>query len=125
MLRKVLFSKIHMATVTGAKASYNGSIMIDPDVLKRTGMRASDAVVVANCRTGARFETYIFVGEAGSRVCEVRGAAAHLVEPGDRVIVMHYALMDDREYANHRPRVALMREDNTIDELLHYEPTPS
>jgi aspartate 1-decarboxylase len=124
MLRKVLYSKIHMATVTGAKASYNGSIMIDPDVLKSVGLRASDAVVVANCRTGARFETYIFVGEPGSKVCEVRGAAAHLVEAGDRVIVMHYALMDDKEYAAHRPRVALMREDNGVGELLRYEPTP-
>lgn len=123
MLRKVLYSKIHMAAVTSAKPAYNGSIMIDPLILKEVGLRASDAVVVANCRTGARFETYIFWGESGSKACEVRGAAAHLVEPGDRVIVMHYAMMDDREYAAHRPRVALMREDNSIEQLIRYEPT--
>lgn len=122
MLRKVLHSKIHMATVTAAKPDYVGSITIDADLLDAVGLRVSDAVTVANCANAARFETYVFRGEPGSRVVELNGAAAQLVMPGDRVIILHYALMDDAEYAEHFPRVALMREDNTIARLLRYEP---
>ena len=85
MLRKVLHSKIHQATVTAARPDYVGSITIDRRLLDATGMRVSDAVTVANCRNGERFETYIFLGEAGSGKIEVNGAAAHLVEPGDKV----------------------------------------
>lgn len=123
MLRKVLHSKIHMAKVTAAKPDYVGSITIDANLLEQCGMRVSDAVAVANCRTGGRFETYIFRGEPGSGVIEVNGAAAHLVEPGDKVIIMHYALMDDAEYARHRPKVLVMREDNTVERLVRYEPS--
>lgn len=121
-LRKVLHSKIHQARVTAALPEYVGSLTIDGTILEAIGLRASDAIEVANCRNGARFETYVFRAPAGSRRIEVNGAAAHLVEPGDRLIIMHYALLDDREYAAHRPAVAVMREDNTIDRLVRYEP---
>ena len=124
MLRKVLHSKIHMARVTDASPDYTGSITIDADLLERTGMRVSDAVLVANCRNGARFETYIFRGEPGSRQIIVNGAAAHLVEKGDEVIVFHFAYMDDEEYQRHRPTVLIMRDDNTVERELHYEPGP-
>jgi len=124
MLRKVLHSKIHMATVTAALPHYVGSITIDERLLEATGMRVSDAVTVANCRTGARFETYIFWGEPGSGKIEVNGAAAHLVEPGDKVIILHFALMTDAEYADHRPKVAIPNEDNSLGRLLRYEPGP-
>jgi len=124
MLRKVLHNKIHMATVTAARPDYVGSITIDADVLEAVGLRVSDAVLVANCRNGHRFETYVFRGEPGSGAIEVNGAAAHSVEPGDRVIILHFALMDDAEYASHRPRVALMHPDNTVDELIRYDPGP-
>jgi aspartate 1-decarboxylase len=123
MLRKVLHSKIHMARVTAARPDYVGSITIDADLLEACGMRVSDAVEIANCRSGARFETYIFRGEPGSGAIEVNGAAAHLVEPGDRLIIMHYALMDDAEYAANRPRVLVMREDNTVERTVRYEPS--
>lgn len=123
MLRKVLHSKIHMARVTAARPDYVGSITIDANLLEQCGMRVSDAVTVANCRSGGRFETYIFRGEPGSGVIEVNGAAAHLVEPGDRLIIMHYALMDDEEYKRHRPKVLVMREDNTVERLIRYEPS--
>lgn len=122
MLRKVLHSKIHMARVTAARPDYVGSITIDADLLEATGMRVNDAVTVANCRNGERFETYIFRGDPGSRKIEVNGAAAHLVEPGDKVIVMHYAYMDDAEYARNRPRVLVMHEDNTVERTVRYEP---
>jgi aspartate 1-decarboxylase len=122
MLRKVLHSKIHRAAVTKALPDYVGSITIDADILRAIGLRVNDAVLIANCRNGARFETYVFWGEPGSRKIEVNGAAAHLVEPGDRLIIMHFALMSDEEHRDHRPKIAIMREDNTIERLMHYEP---
>jgi aspartate 1-decarboxylase len=120
MQRKVLFGKIHRARVTAARPDYIGSITIDADLLDATGIRPNDAVVVANCDTGARFETYAVRGEPGSGAIEINGAAAHLAKPGHVVIIMHYAMMDDAEYSGHRPRVALMRADNSVDELIRY-----
>ncbi len=122
MLRQVLHSKIHMARVTAALPDYIGSITIDETLLRACGMRVNDAVSIANCRNGERFVTYIFMGEAGSGKIEINGAAAHLVEPGDRVIIMHYAQMSDEEYAENRPRVLIMNDDNTIREVMRYEP---
>lgn len=122
MLRKVLFGKIHLATVTAALPDYVGSITIDEDLLEATGIRVNDAVLVANHRNGERFETYVFRGERGSKKIEVNGAAAHLVEPGDKVIVLHFALMTDEEQRAHRPKVALMRPDNAIDRVIRYDP---
>jgi aspartate 1-decarboxylase len=122
MLRKVLHSKIHRAAVTKALPDYVGSITIDADILRAIGLRVNDAVLIANCRNGARFETYVFWGEPGSGKIEVNGAAAHLVEAGDRLIIMHFALMSDEEHRAHRPKIAIMREDNTIERLMHYEP---
>ncbi len=124
MLRPVLHSKIHMATVTAAKPDYVGSITIDADLLEATRMRVSDKVLVANCRNGARFETYIFRGEPGSGAIELTGAAAHLVEPGDKVIVMHFGLMSDEEYREHRPFVAIVDDGNRLVRSIRYEPGP-
>lgn len=124
MFRKVLHSKIHMCRVTAAKPDYVGSVTIDEEILRAIGLRINDAVEVANCRNGERFETYVFRGEPGSRKIEVNGAAAHLVEPGDKLIIMHYAFMTDEEYARNRPKVAIMREDNSVAELMRYEPGP-
>lgn len=122
MLREVLHSKIHMATVTGAKPHYVGSITIDADLLKACGMRVNDRVLVTNCRNGNRLETYVFRGEPGSGVIELNGAAAHLFEVGDKAIIMHYALMDDAEYEANRPTVLIMNDDNSVRETMHYEP---
>jgi aspartate 1-decarboxylase len=123
MLRKVLHSKIHMARVTAASPAYIGSITIDADLLKACGMRPNDAVEIANCRNGARFETYIFRGERGSRTIQVNGAAAHLVEIGDPLIIMHYALMNDEEYRRHRPKVLIMGPQNDVLDTMRYEPS--
>jgi aspartate 1-decarboxylase len=122
MLRKVLHSKLHMPRVTGAHPDYIGSITIDADFLEAVGMRVNDAVEIANCRTGERWETYIFRGEPGSKKIELNGAAAHLVEVGDRLIVMHYALMTDEEYRAHRPRVLIFGDGNRVEQQMRYEP---
>ncbi|MGD1917219.1 MAG: aspartate 1-decarboxylase [Phycisphaerales bacterium] len=122
MLRKVLHSKLHMAAVTAARPAYVGSITIDRRLLRAVGLRASDAVEIANAANGERFETYVFLGDDG--VIEVNGAAAKLVSPGDKLIIMHYALMHDAEYRTHRPRVAIVGEGNTLTETIRYEPWP-
>lgn len=125
MLREVLHSKIHMATVTGAKPHYVGSITIDADLLDACGMRVNDRVLVSNCRNGNRLETYIFRGEPGSGVIELNGAAAHLFEVGDKAIIMHFALMTDEEYASNRPTVLIMNDDNSVRETMRYEAHPA
>ena len=123
MLREVLHSKLHMASVTTARPDYVGSITIDRDLLDAVGMRVNDKVLISNCRNGARLETYIFEGARGSKVIELNGAAAHLVEVTDRVIIMHYALVDDEQYAKHRPKVAILDETNAIVDRVRYEPS--
>lgn len=125
MLRPVLHSKIHMACVTMARPDYIGSVTIDATLLDAVGMRVNDRVLVSNCRNGARLETYVFRGEPGSGAIELNGAAAHLVEPTDKVIIMHFALMSDDEYATFRPKVALVDDDNQLTELIEYEPHPA
>lgn len=111
-----------MATVTAARPDYVGSITIDEEILEAIGLRVSDEVLVANCRNGERFTTYVFRGEPGSKVIEINGAAAHKVEPGDKVIILHFALLDDEAYATHRPRVAIMGDANAVERLIRYEP---
>ncbi len=125
MIRKVLHSKIHQAVVTEARPDYQGSLTIDADLLDACGMRPSDAILVANCETGARFETYVFRGEPGSGIIGVNGAAAHLASVGDRIIIIHWAHMDDQEYADHFPSVLIMESDNTIVQKMSYDPLPS
>jgi aspartate 1-decarboxylase len=122
MLRKVLHSKLHMPRVTGASPDYIGSITIDADLLEASGMRVSDAVEIANCRNGERFETYIFRGAPGSGTIEINGAAAHLVEIGDKLIIMHYALLTDEEYRRHRPKVLIFGEGNRVERTMQYDP---
>ncbi len=125
MIRKVLHSKIHQAVVTEARPDYQGSLTIDANLLDATGIRPNDAILVANCETGARFETYVFRGEPGSGIIGVNGAAAHLASTGDRVIIIHWAHMTDEEATTHHPSVLLMNEDNTIREAIHYDPCPA
>lgn len=125
MLRKVLHSKVHMAVTTAARPDYVGSITIDANLLAAIGLRVSDAVLVANCRNGARFETYVFRGEPGKGQIEVNGAAAHLVEPGDKLIILHFAMMSDAEYAQHHPMVVIPDERNQPGEVIRYDPDPS
>ncbi len=111
-----------MAEVTRALPGYIGSVTIDADLLEASGMRVNDHVHVANCRNGERFETYIFRGKPGSGCIEINGAAAHLVEPGDKLIIMHYALLTDDEYRAHRPKVLIIGDENKIKQTMFYQP---
>ena len=114
--------KIHRATVTEANLNYVGSITIDEDLLDAVGMVANEKVQIVNNNNGARLETYIIPGERGSGIICLNGAAARLVQKGDIVIIISYALIAEEKVAAHKPKVAIMDEDNRIKELINAEP---
>jgi aspartate 1-decarboxylase len=122
MFRTMMNGKIHRATVTEANLNYVGSITIDQDILDAVGMVANEKVQIVNNNNGARFETYIISGERGSGVICLNGAAARLVQVGDTVIIISYALVPDEKVSEHKPRIALMDQDNSIKEMFSYEP---
>ena len=93
-MRWVLRSKIHKATVTEANLDYNGSITIDEDLIDRAGLWPGERVLVVDNTNGARLETYVMVGDRGSGVICMNGAAAHLIKVGDQIIVMGFELTD-------------------------------
>ncbi|MFL6562381.1 MAG: aspartate 1-decarboxylase [Bacillus sp. (in: firmicutes)] len=122
MFRNMMNGKIHRATVTEANLNYVGSITIDEDLLDAVGMLANEKVQIVNNNNGARLETYIIPGKRGSGVICLNGAAARLVQKGDIVIIISYALVAEEKVAAHKPKVAIMDEDNRIKELIHAEP---
>ncbi len=117
MQLKMLRAKIHRATVTEACVDYVGSITIDRDPLDASGILVGENVLVADLNDGARFETYVFEGERGSGVVCVNGAAARLVDEGDKVIIMAFGTMSEAEARENKPTVVLVGENNTIDEI--------
>jgi L-aspartate-alpha-decarboxylase len=121
MFRTMMKAKIHRATVTEANLNYVGSITIDADILDAVNILPNEKVQVVNNHNGARFETYVIPGPRGSGVICLNGAAARLVQPGDVIIIISYALMTDEEARRHRPRIAIMGEGNRIVELLGAE----
>ncbi|WP_066369831.1 aspartate 1-decarboxylase [Neobacillus fumarioli] len=122
MFRHMMNGKIHRATVTEANLNYVGSITIDEDLLDAVGMTANEKVQIVNNNNGARLETYIIPGERGSGVICLNGAAARLVQVGDTVIIISYALVPEDKLSEHQPKIAIMDENNHIKELIHAEP---
>jgi aspartate 1-decarboxylase len=114
MQRKMLKSKIHRATLTGADLQYEGSITIDKDLMEASDIIAYEAVCVWDVNNGARFETYAIEGERGSGVVCVNGAAARLVAPHDLVIIASFVSMDNSEALAHQPRLVFVDEQNRI-----------
>jgi aspartate 1-decarboxylase len=103
--RRMLKSKIHRAVVTDANLHYVGSITIDPDLLGAADILEHEQVAVVDIDNGARFETYTIAGRPGSGDMCLNGAAARLVSPGDRIIVISYAEYDQDELEHHEPVV--------------------
>lgn len=97
MTRKMLKSKIHRATVTEANIEYEGSVSIDPELLRAADILPYEEVDIWNCSNGARLSTYAILGEPGSREVCVNGAAAHLVKPGDTVIIASWVQIEEAE----------------------------
>jgi aspartate 1-decarboxylase len=109
MQRVMLKSKIHRATITDCDLHYVGSITIDPDLLAAADMLEYEQVHVLDIDNGARFETYTIAGERGTGVMQINGAAARLVQRGDRIIVISYAHYDEAELSRYEPRVVHVR----------------
>ena len=114
MMRMILKSKIHRATVTQADLHYVGSIALDRALMEAADLIEGEQVVIADITNGARLETYVIPAPAGSGIVGINGAAAHLVAEGDLVIIMSYALMEDAEARAFRPRVVHVDESNRI-----------
>src|SRR5882757_2960646 len=119
MLRTMLKSKIHRATVTQADLDYVGSVTIDEDLMQAADLLPGERVAIVDVTNGARLETYVIPGQRGSGVVGINGAAAHLVHPGDLVILISYAQMDDELARTYQPRVVHVDRDNRIIELGH------
>jgi aspartate 1-decarboxylase len=123
MVLNMLKGKIHRATVTQAELDYVGSITIDQDLMDAAGIIEYEKVQVADIERGTRLETYVIAGEAGSGVICLNGAAAHLVDVGDKVIIMCYAQMTPEEAAapENAPRVVFVDEANKPSRVTRYE----
>ncbi len=115
MLLTMLKAKLHRATVTGADLDYEGSIAIDRDLLDASGMLLHEQVDVLNISTGGRFTTYTIEAPRGSRQIAVNGAAARLVQTGDKVIIVAYCQLPAEEARNYRPSVVILGEGNEIE----------
>ena len=120
MLRKMLRSKIHRATITECDADYVGSATIDVDLLRAADIRPNESVLVLDIDNGVRFETYVIRGEAGSGVIGINGAAARLVEPGHKVIIVCFGLLTEDRLDDHVATIVLADADNQVDRVLHY-----
>lgn len=114
-------SKLHRATVTEADLNYVGSITIDEALLDQADILPGEKVQVVDINNGQRFETYTIVGERGSGVICVNGAAARLVQKGDQVIIIAYAMMDRQEAQAFKPRVLILDDNNQVTKLTDHE----
>jgi aspartate 1-decarboxylase len=114
MFLKVLKSKMHRAAVTKARIDYPGSIEIDSELMEACGLMPYESVLVADLNNGNRLETYVVPSESGSKDIIILGAAARLVNPGDRIIILNFAYITEDEKKAHKPKVIVLDESNNI-----------
>lgn len=119
MYRTMLKSKIHRATVTQADLHYVGSVTVDRTLMEAADLLPGEQVAIVDVTNGARLETYVIEGERDSGVLGINGAAAHLIHPGDIVILIAYGQMSTEEAARFRPRVVFVDADNRIVDAGH------
>ena len=117
MLRVMMKSKIHRATITQADLHYVGSVTIDSALMEAADLLEGEQVAIVDVTNGARIETYAIAGERGSGVVGINGAAAHLVHAGDLVIIISYGLVEDSGARQLRPRIAHVDGQNSIVKL--------
>lgn len=117
----MLKGKIHRATVTQAELNYVGSITIDPLLLEAAGIFEYEQVHIVDVNNGSRFETYTIAGEPGSGIICLNGAAARMVQTGDKIIIMAYVQMEPEEIKEHKPNVVLVDKENHVKEVFQYE----
>ncbi len=121
MIFTMLKGKIHRATVTQAELNYMGSITIDKTLMEAAGIIENEKVQIVDNNNGARLETYVIPGKRDSGIICLNGAAARLVQPGDEVIIIAYAQMEEKEAKEYKPKVVFVNKDNTIKEITNYE----
>ncbi len=119
----MLKSKIHRATVTEADLDYEGSITIDSELLEAADILPHEQVQVVDVTNGARLETYVIAGQGGSGIVCLNGAAAHLVHKGDTVIIISYAMVEEKEARKLVPKVLYVDEKNRLIKIEHRIPT--
>ncbi|MBE7444177.1 MAG: aspartate 1-decarboxylase [Planctomycetia bacterium] len=118
MLREMCKAKIHAATVTETNLNYNGSITIDKALLDAVDILPYERVQVLNINNGTRVETYIIEGERDSGVICLNGAAARWAQPGDKVIIVSYCLVEDKDARNWKPKIILVDGNNNLIKTL-------
>ena len=117
----MLKAKIHRATVTQAELDYVGSITVDMDLLEQAGILEYEKVQIVDVNNGSRFETYTIAGERGSGVMCLNGAAARMVQTGDKIILMADAQVTPEEASELRPTVLFVDEKNKVTKVTNYE----
>ncbi len=117
--RTLLKAKIHRAVVTGGDLNYEGSLTVDTDLLEAAGMKPFELVQIADIENGARLETYLIAGPAGSGMVQPNGAAARLLQPGDHLIIMAFAQVPEPLPENWSPTIVLVDENNRVREVRH------
>jgi len=120
MIFEMLYAKIHRATVTDANLNYIGSITVDRDLMDAAKMIVGQKVEIVNINNGERFSTYVIEGARGKKDICLNGAAARKAEVGDRIIIIAYASMDEKERNEFKPHVVLVDENNNIDEVRNF-----
>ena len=121
MNRQMLRSKIHRISVSECNVEYEGSLTLDPDLMREAGMVPYERIDVYDVDNANRFSTYLIKGQPGSGECCVNGAAARLVGLGDKLILASYCTVDDKDVAAHQPLIVLVGESNRIKEIKRAE----
>ncbi len=114
MLQEFLYAKIHRATVTDANLNYVGSVTIDKALLEKSGIKENQKVEILNINNGERFHTYVIEGKKDSGEICLNGAAARKAQKGDIVIIVAYALLDEKEAETFKPKVVHVDSNNRI-----------
>lgn len=122
MLLTMLKCKLHRARVTHADLHYEGSCGIDSDLLDLAGLRENESIDIYNVTNGKRFRTYVIRAEAGSGIISLNGAAAHMADLGDIVIIAAYAQMDEKEADSHLPKLVYCDEHNKVKDTANIIP---
>jgi aspartate 1-decarboxylase len=123
-LRQVLLGKIHRAVVTRADLDYVGSITIDQTLIEAAGFLLNEKVDIYDVTNGSRLSTYVIAAPAGSGEIGINGAAAHLVKPGDLVIITAYGWMKEKAARKHEPQIVLVDDENRQTNIVHEEHNP-
>ena len=121
MTISMLKSKIHRAVVKQAELNYVGSITVDSELLNTAGIYEYEKVQIVDVNNGSRFETYTIAGEPGSGMICLNGAAARMVQVGDKIIIMTYASMTPEEAKEYPPKVVFVGKDNEVVRVTRYE----